>query len=48
MNTAATSMVAYVKGRSWNHKRLHRVYCALRLNLPRRTTRRVRDGFDSH
>jgi hypothetical protein len=30
-----------VEGRSWNHKRVHRVYCALRLNLPRRTTRRV-------
>ena len=29
------------EGRPWNHKRLHRVYCALRLNLPRRTTRRV-------
>lgn len=29
------------EGRTWNHKRLHRVYCALRLNLPRRTTRRV-------
>ena len=28
-------------GQPWNHKRLHRVYCALRLNLPRRTTRRV-------
>ena len=26
------------EGRPWNHKRLHRVYCALRLNLPRRTT----------
>ena len=30
-----------VEGRPWNHKRVHRVYCALRLNLPRRTTRRV-------
>ena len=29
------------EGRPWNHKRLHRVYCALRLNLPRRTTRRI-------
>jgi putative transposase len=28
-------------GRAWNHKRMHRVYCALRLNLPRRTIRRV-------
>ena len=28
-------------GCPWNHKRVHRVYCALRLNLPRRTTRRV-------
>ena len=24
----------------WNHKRVHRVYCALRLNLPRRTRKR--------
>ena len=30
-----------VEGRRWNHKHVHRVYCALRLNLPRRTTRRV-------
>jgi len=30
-----------LEGRPWNHKRVHRVYCALRLNLPRRTTRRV-------
>jgi putative transposase len=29
------------EGCAWNHKRMHRVYCALRLNLPRRTTRRV-------
>lgn len=29
------------EGCPWNHKRVHRVYCALRLNLPRRTTRRV-------
>ncbi len=29
------------EGRPWNHKHIHRVYCALRLNLPRRTTRRV-------
>lgn len=29
------------QGKLWNHKRVHRVYCALRLNLPRRTRRRL-------
>lgn len=28
-------------GHEWNHKRVHRIYCALRLNLPRRTKKRV-------
>jgi len=28
-------------GHGWNHKRVHRIYRALRLNLPRRTRRRV-------
>jgi putative transposase len=29
------------QGYGWNHKRVWRVYCQLRLNLPRRTRRRV-------
>ena len=29
------------QGYRWNHKRIWRVYCQLRLNLPRRTKRRV-------
>jgi putative transposase len=32
-------------GHRWNHKRVHRVDCALRLNLPRRTRRRVPPRF---
>ena len=29
------------QGYAWNHKRVHRVYCNMKLNLPRRTKKRV-------
>jgi len=36
-------------GHRWNHKRTWRVYCAMRLNLPRRTRKRlVRPGQPLH
>jgi putative transposase len=28
-------------GHGWNHKRTWRIYCAMRLNLPRRTRKRL-------
>jgi len=33
--------IMQLEGTAWNHKRVHRVYCALRLNIPRRTRRRI-------
>ena len=31
----------WLDGHPWNHKRLWRIYCQLRLNLPRRTKKRL-------
>ena len=29
------------QGMVWNHKRVYRIYCAMGLNLPRRTKKRI-------
>lgn len=33
----------HLDGRGWNKKRVHRVYCDMRLNLPWRTKKRLLD-----